>query len=257
MLAKPEAFYTPTDEAGDTPAPYDLSGLYISNDSFNWYLGLPLSPAVRLGSTWIPTTLTRAARPSAPPGHGGPQPPEAHQPEYAIYWLGDSPAASEVWHWGSTSWTLLGPLSAILGDGLYGAEEQFLELQLPASAIDKPGSLAVCAFTLGGDGAGAVHDLLPNQPGAPQQAAFLTEGTTPTPLFPANAPNDPALGTIERNTPVLTWRHNDAFGTSTFFYQTFKDDTFFDALRKRERQHPQLGPVLRYLHPLGAAGALQ
>ena len=237
--AKPEALYAPTDEVGDTYAPYDLAGLYISNNSYNWYLGLPLSPTVRLGLYLDTDHFDQSGALAPPPGRGGPQPPEAHQPEYAIYWVGDSPADSQVWHWGGTSWTLLGPLSAILGDGLYSAEEQFLELQIPASAIDMPGSLAVCAFSL--DITDTVHDLLPNQPGAPQQAAFLTESTTPTPLFPANAPNDPALGTIERNTPVLTWRHNDAFGTATFFYQTFKDDTFSTFYESENGNSPNLG----------------
>ena len=84
------------------------------------------------------------------------------------------------------------------------------------------------AFTF--DAANTVLDLLPNQPGQAGVAAFLTESTTPTPLFPANAPDDPALATVERNTPTLIWRHHDALVPqgvmSALVFETFQDDTF-------------------------------
>jgi hypothetical protein len=115
-----------------------------------------------------------------------------------------------------------------------------LELKIPVTSIGQPGSLSLMLFSM--DAGGVIKDRLPNEPGDSTVSAFLTESTTPTPLLPANAPADRALATIERNTPVLIWRHN-VFGyqTSTYFTEVFQDDTLTQPYETEVLNSPGFG----------------
>lgn len=212
--------YAPAGEAADVAGDANLSALYIANDSANWRLGIPLANTAKLGLYLDTDHFDESGAAGPPAGKPDPGAPVAHRPEYALYW---DAGTWQVWRWGGSAWQLLGPLTSISSSFTYYPGTSFLELNLSTAAIGQPGSLSLMLFTY--DDGGQVQDRLPNVPGQPAQPAFLTESTTPTPLFPANAPNDAGLATLERNTPVLIWRHNDVFDSSTFFFETYQDDT--------------------------------
>ena len=217
--------YTPMGEDSDA-ASANLTALYPVNSSAAWYFALPVEPlGARVGLYLDTDHFDQSGAVMPPAGRTGPAVPDAHRPEYALYWDGDT-GVTELWHWTGTAWEGGGPLSGILGSAYH--DGTMLVMKVPVTAINRPASLGLLAFTF--DAANTVLDLLPNQPGQAGVAAFLTESTTPTPLFPANAPDDPALATVERNTPTLIWRHHDALVPqgvmSALVFETFQDDTF-------------------------------
>lgn len=217
--------YSPSGEDGDTGNEmYDMDGLYIANDSLNWYFGVDLSAGVDLGIFFDIDHFDLSGGSQPPAGEGNdPGVPEAHQPEFAIYLSGDQSDIGQVYEWNGASWTNRGTLANISASKVYSSTTSFLELEIPVTQLDQPGSLSVMMVTM--DGSGIIQDKMPNLPGQPMEAASLTESTTPTPLYPANAPEDTSLVTIEHNTPVLTWRHNEAGYSGTYFFQTFEDET--------------------------------
>jgi hypothetical protein len=236
----PDAWYAPSGENLDAGAPHNLSGFYIANDNVNWYLGLNLSPMVDLGIYFDIDHFDQSGADGPPAAEGqDPGAPEAHQPEYAIYWSTDNTSGA-VYEWDGSAWQSNGTLSTILAAAAYSETLDFLELGIPVTQLGQPGSLSVMLYTM--DSQGQVQDLVPNRSGSGQEMvpAFLTESTTPTPLLPANAPSDPALATIERNTPVLIWRHNEinpAFGSS-FFFQTYEDNTLTNLYEGEQGNSP-------------------
>ncbi|MGI6206982.1 MAG: hypothetical protein ACOYEW_02110 [Anaerolineae bacterium] len=229
--------YSPPDEIGDSGL-YDLHRLHLVNDSDAWCFAvlLPL-PDTRLGFYLDTDHFDHSGATTPPPGRPGPQTPVAHLPEYAIYVDGPT-GASEVLRWTGTSWESLGTLANILGHVIYYGVG-VVEVKVPVTAIGMPGSLSVNVFSYDATG---VQDVFPDQPGDAQMAAFLTEGTAPTPLYPANAPSDPSLAVVERNTPVLIWRHHDSLAPrgvqATLFFQTFQDDTFSNLYESENGKAP-------------------
>jgi hypothetical protein len=217
-------FYAPDGEDGDV-TDGDLSGFYVAANPTDWFLGLPLPAGAGLGIYLDTDRYDDSGADVAPPPGGATDLPAAHRPEYAIYWSA-TVTQGQFYRWTGSSWVYQGVLDAVGGTASYGAGEGFLELSFKASAVGFPGSLSLLLFSLDET---AVQDLLPNQPGDAGAPAFLTESTAPTPLFPANAPRDESLATVERNTPVLTWRHNnvipESYGKSPFYFETFQDDT--------------------------------
>ena len=218
-------FYSPSGEDGDASSEmYDLDGLYITNDSINWYFGINLSSGIDLGIFLDTNHFDLLGGTQPPPGEGNnPGFQDAHQPEFAIYLSGDQSDIGNVYEWNGSSWTNRGTLNNISASHAYSSTNGFLELEIPVTQINQPGSLSVMMVTL--DGSGVVQDILPNLPGQTTEATSLTESTTPTPLYPANAPEDATLSNIEHNTPILTWRHNEGGYFGSYFYQTFEDET--------------------------------
>lgn len=229
-------WYEPANEAGDSPAGHDLVGAHVVMSRTDTLLGLPVGADTTLG-IYLDTDHIDTRGAGAPPSQRwGPTVPESHFPEYAIYWKyeDDTMGAGEVWEWLGTSWQKRGTLANILSEYSYDVASQFLKLRISSSQIDQPGSLSLLFFTV--DSAGEVVDLLPNRLGEEGIAAFHTEGMTPTPILPVNSLASGedldywSLTQIERNTPVLRWRHTNALYddgvASALFFQTYKDDTF-------------------------------
>jgi len=232
-------FYSPSGEDGDTTASFDMSGFYIANDSYNWYFGIDLPTGSDLG-LYFDIDHFDLSGGTPPPEGDDPGFPEAHQPEFAIYWAEGSPDnLGKVYEWNGASWTYRGPLSNILATQSYNATNEFLELKIPVTQLDQPGSLSVMMVTM--NDSGTIQDKIPNLPEQATEATFLTESTTPTPLFPANAPQDESLVTIEHNTPVLTWRHNEAGYSGAYFFETFEDETLSNYYDGENGNVPKLG----------------
>lgn len=210
------------DSDGVNPT-YDLDGFYITNDSTDWFFGLTLPSSAHLGIYIDVNHFDQSGAAQPPAGQGNdPSWPDAHRPEFAIYW-DTANQNGRVYEWNSNSWTYRGPLSNIFATAAYSTTTNFLEISIPVTQLDQPGSLSVMLVSM--DGSGGVQDKLPNLPGQASEAAFLTESTTPTPLYPENVPEDASLAVIEHNTPVLIWRHNEAGYFGTYFFQTFEDET--------------------------------
>jgi len=233
--------YQPNGEAGDVPL-YDLTGFYVANDSLNWYFGVNLPSGADYGIFFDIDHLDLSGG-AQPPEGGDPGFPDAHRPEFAIYWAEDR-TVGQVYEWNGATWTNRGPLSNILASAAYNATNQFLELQIPVTQLDQPGSLSIMMVTM--NASGTVQDRVPNLPGQVSAATFLTESTTPTPLFPANAPQDDTLVTIEHNTPILTWRHNEAGYSGTYFFQTFEDETLSNLYESENGNVPMSGLFFAY-----------
>jgi hypothetical protein len=236
--------YSPSGEAGDATSTYDMGGTYIANDGSNWYFGIDLPPDATLGVYFDTDHFDQSGGTQPPSGRGeNPGFPAAHQPEFAAFWSNDAPNGA-FYEWSGSSWTYWGPLSGILAEQFYNAANEFLELKFPVTALNQPGSLSVLLVSL--DGSGTIQDRLPNRPSQPALTAFLTESTMPTPLYPANAPQDAALATIEHNTPVLTWRHNEAGYSGAYFYETFMDDTLSNLYEGENGNVPKGGTFWAY-----------
>jgi hypothetical protein len=243
----PLAFYAPSGENSDTSGAYDLSGFYVAAVPTDWYLGIPISSSAQLGIYWDVDHLDNSGATSPPSGFGGPSVPPAHQPEYYIYWNNSTYSSGRVYQWSGSAWDYLGTISSGAGGSVaYDAGNRFLELNLKATSVGQPGSPSLQIFTLNGT---TVMDRLPNLPGEPTQAAFLTESTTPTSLFPANAPNDVTLATVERSTPVLTWRHNQHNDSPMypFYFQTSLDDGFSSMYEGEQGRSPRPPSPATYL----------
>ena len=233
---RPEAVFAPAGEAGDAAA-QDLTVFSLVNDSDKWSLVIPIAKAgTRLGVFIDTDHFDGSGAPSAPAGKDGPQVPNAHLPEYAIYWDGDTDI-NQFWRWTGTAWEGGGSLTGILGSATHNGTA--LELQIPVTGINRPSSPSLLVFTFGSDH--AILDRLPNLPGQMGIATFLTEGTSPTPLYPVNEPTDPALAEVLRDTPVLLWRHHDALYPTfiaTYFFETFQDDTFSNLYESENGRAP-------------------
>ncbi len=211
------------DDSDAVTPTYNLDGFYITNDSTDWFFGLNLPPSARLGIYFDVNHFDLSGASQPPSGLGNnPSWIDAHRPEFAVYWDTANPSG-QVYEWNGNSWVYRGPLGNIFATAFYNTTTNFLEISIPVTQLDQPGSLSVLLVSM--NSSGEVQDKLPNLPGHASEAAFLTESTTPTPLFPANVPEDASLATIEHNTPVLVWRHNEAGYYGTYFFQTFEDET--------------------------------
>ena len=208
--------YSPSGESGDAPSAYDMAGSYIANDGSFWYLGIDLPQDAALG-LYLDV--------------------DHFQPEYALYWSVDQPTGA-FYQWNGSSWTFWGPLSNIGATQAYSDTTEFLELKIPVVFVSQPASLSVEMVSM--DGSGVIQDRMPNLPGQLTATAFLTESTSPTPLYPANAPQNADLVTIEHNTPVLTWRHNEAGYSGTYFYETFEDETLSNLYESENGNVPKV-----------------
>jgi hypothetical protein len=145
-------------------------------------------------------------------------------------------------------------LANILSEYAYDTADGFLKIKLSSSQIDQPGSLSLLVFTA--DASGKVADLLPNEPGSPSVTAFHTEGASPTPILPVNSLGSGenldywSLTQVERNTPVLMWRHTNALNDdgviSTLFFQTYKDDTFSTLYESENGKSPNRTSSSKY-----------
>ena len=212
--------------------------LEIVVDGSFWYLGIDLPQDAALG-LYLDVDHFDLSGGTQPPSGWGANPgfPEAHQPEYALYWSVDQPTGA-FYQWNGSSWTFWGPLSNIGATQAYSDTTEFLELKIPVVFVSQPASLSVEMVSM--DGSGVIQDRMPNLPGQLTATAFLTESTSPTPLYPANAPQNADLVTIEHNTPVLTWRHNEAGYSGTYFYETFEDETLSNLYENENGNVPKV-----------------
>jgi hypothetical protein len=239
-------YYLPAGESGDASAPHELMGFQVTSDSYNWYFGIPISSTTKLGLYFDSDHFDGGGATGPPVEHpGDPLPPLAHQPEYVVYWDYNDSTLDDgrIYELQSGNWTNLGTLFSVNGVAAYTDTVGFLEISIPVNKLStsySKGSLSMMLFTI--DESGTVQDRMPNLSGRPGEAAFLTDSTAPTPLLPANAPQDPTLATIEHNTPVLTWRHNeDGELSGAFFFQTFEDDTLTNIYNYEEGNSPKGG----------------
>lgn len=238
------------DDNDGVSSDYDLDGLYIANDSIYWYLGLTLpSTNAHLGFYFDVDHFDLSGAPAPPSGKGDPNWTDAHRPEFAIYW-DTANQNGDVYEWNGTSWTYRGSLSNISASAAYDSVTRFLEMKLPVTFLDQPGSLSTMIVSV--DGSESVRDKLPNIPGHANEAAFLTESTTPTPLYPANTPSDASLAETEHNTPVLIWRHNEAGYSGTYFFQTFEDETLTNLYENENGNVPSDGRSFWAYNPFWA-----
>jgi hypothetical protein len=235
-------YYMPAGESGDASAPHDLIGAYVASDSLNWYFGIPISSTTKLG-IYFDSDHLEGSGATVPPSGGDPFPPLDHRPEYAIYWDNVNFPDGALYEWAAVSWAYVGLVEPSNGNLAYDETSQFLEIRIPVSRFSTTyykGSLSMLLFTL--DGSNTVQDRMPNLRGRPDEVAFLTDSTAPTPLLPANAPQDRALATIEHNTPVLTWRHNeDGTQNGEFIFHTFEDDLLTGVYHNEQGHSPKGG----------------
>ncbi len=165
-----------SDPSGDVADPnYDLTTLYAAQSQSDWFIGF----AAITDSTDMVYVLYLDL--DSVDGSGATSDPEgydvstiaAHQPEQAIYVRQSSGGfdATNVYlyEWAGGSWDPVGTLDDVSGALLYDAGSNYLEMQIPNTAIgmdEETGSAAVTLFTVP-VGGGQPQDTVPSDPNIP------------------------------------------------------------------------------------------
>lgn len=206
-----------TDPIDTVDTNYELTTLYATQDSDNWYFGFDVSTAVDnmvyalyldldhidyLGATI--DALAYYDTNTIP----------AHQPEYAIYINQNSESFSAnqvaIYSWNGSSWDVPQSLSAI-GGGIY-FNSGYLELKIPNTAIgmqDTTGSYSLALVSLPpGPGGGSPQDSVPSSPNIPD-GSMLSRFTSVSERMmslspPTNTSGDP---TTYSSVPPFFWEY--------------------------------------------------
>ncbi len=203
-----------SDPAGDMADPnYDLATLYAAQSKDDWLFGFSATATITNMTYVLYLDLDHEDDSGAPDDAEGHDVAtiSAHRPEYAIYIRQDSGAFSAgdvgIYPWTGVNWDTPYILSEIGGDLYYSSTANYLEIQVPDTAIgmeEETGSASVLLFSAL-DSGGHAQDSVPSDPDVDYDTPDSGSETTTLSRFtsvservnlampPSNATGDPTL----------------------------------------------------------------
>jgi len=184
------------DPAGDITEPnLDLQGLYVVEDTNNYYIGFD-GAASNWGMTYgiyLDTDLVAGSGATGDPWSRAVNAVSAHLPEHTLYvwhdggdWLQDV----QLNHWTGSGWTY-DSLIAQGGAQAYGPANDWIEYRVPKAALGSPARVALEVFTTGGNG--HAQDTVPGDPNVAYTAPDWGGDTTTLSAFAIFPPPPPIL----------------------------------------------------------------
>ncbi|MGD8473064.1 MAG: hypothetical protein PVH59_03010, partial [Anaerolineae bacterium] len=156
-----------SDPVGDMTEPsLDLQGLYVVEDADNYYIGFDAT-ASDWGMTYgiyLDTDQADGSGATSDPWGRAVNAVSAHLPEHTLYvYHEDWDALQDVQlnHWDGSGWSY-DSLVSQGGEQGYGPAEDWIEYRVPKAVLGNPASIALEAFTTGGDG--HAQDTVPSDP---------------------------------------------------------------------------------------------
>jgi hypothetical protein len=174
------------DPLGDMTEPnLDLYGLYLVEDTDNFYLGFDAF-ASNWGMTYgiyLDTDLVDGSGANSDPWGRAVNAISAHLPEYALYvWHPDTDVleAAQLAHWNGGGWDYP-TLVSVGGAQAYSPANDWIEYQIPKAALGNPSSIALELFTTAGNG--HAQDTVPSDPNVAYSAPDFGGDTTTLSAF--------------------------------------------------------------------------
>jgi len=191
-----------SDPAGDATDNYDLSTLYVAQDADDWFFGFKAITATTDMAYALYLDLDHEDGSGATSDARGYSVTtiSAHRPEYAIYvrQSGGSFDAHDVivYGWTGSSWGTPDYLDSIGGALYYTSTLNYLEIQVPNTAIgmeDRTGSAAVSLFSVRTSDDN-VQDSVPSDPSTTTLSRFASVSERLNLALPPNdATGDPTV----------------------------------------------------------------
>lgn len=204
---------------------YDLSDLYAGRDEENWYIGFHIDESSSGNPVWFGLYIDTnqedyQGADVAPPSSPDITTPLYHYPEFALYVTRDAGGSVDTGYvalhdwdqdlgvWDPASVQNLLDVSTIGGAMYYSSTTSYVELRIPKTALDNPGSLSIALFTTEGGSATQVRDTVPD--GGEDVAVverFASLADRVTLFYPNQVPLRDDMGFSDN--PLMAWQTPD------------------------------------------------